>query len=127
MMIGIDLVKISRIEKFYERFGDKALKRFLDSSEIKLAKSANTIAGFWATKEAVAKALGLGIGLKCSFQDIKIHKDANNAPYFTLSKNLIEELNITDTSLSITHEDEYAIAVVAIESSCNKNKILYHN
>jgi len=125
-MIGIDLVKIDRITKFQERFGDKALKKFLDIDEIKLASSQNSIAGFWASKEAISKALGLGISKNCSFFDIKIHKNEKNAPSFTLSKHLIEEFKITDTALSITHDGEYAIAVATIESNKKSTKILSH-
>lgn len=125
-MIGIDLIKIERIRKFEERFGNKAFKKFLDDDEIKLAKSPNTIAGFWAAKEAISKALGLGISTGCSFFDIKLHKDSKNAPFFTLSKHLIEKFEITDMSLSITHDGDYAIAVASIETSLKKRKTLSH-
>jgi len=68
-MIGIDLVKISRIEQMLERFGEKALSKFLHPQEIALVKNPKTAAGFWATKEAVSKALGTGIGSQCSFHE----------------------------------------------------------
>lgn len=125
-MIGIDLVKISRIKKFEERFGSKALEKFLDEDEIKLAKSDDTKAGFWAAKEAISKALGLGISKNCSFFDIKIHKTKKNAPYFTLSKHLIDSFHITDTALSITHDGDYAIAVATIKTTNNIQKKLIH-
>jgi holo-[acyl-carrier protein] synthase len=125
-MIGIDTVKIDRIKRFQERFGNKALEKFLHVEEIKLAKSTQTIAGFWAAKEAVSKALGLGISKECSFFDIKIHKDSKNAPFFTLSKHLIEKFEITNTTLSITHDGEYAIAVAYIESKTERINSLSH-
>ena len=125
-MIGIDTVKIDRIKMFQERFGNKALEKFLHVEEIKLAKSTQTIAGFWAAKEAVSKALGLGISKECSFFDIKIHKDSKNAPFFTLSKHLIEKFEITNTTLSITHDGEYAIAVACIESKIERINSLSH-
>ncbi|WP_037940571.1 holo-ACP synthase [Sulfurospirillum arcachonense] len=125
-MIGIDIVKIDRIKKFQERFGNKALKKFLDSDEIELARSTNSQAGFWAAKEAVSKALGLGISEKCGFFDIKIHKDEKKAPYFTLSKHLIEDFQITDTALSITHDGGYAIAVANINSKLKRKNPLMH-
>jgi len=125
-MIGIDTVKISRIERLKERFGDKALKRFLDDEEIKLASSSTSHAGYWAAKEAISKALGVGISEKCSFFDIKLHKDEKKAPYFTLSKHIINEFKITDTSLSITHDGEYAIAVAKIESNLKRKRPLFH-
>ncbi len=115
-MIGIDLVKIERIRRFAERFGDKALCKFLSDEEIKLAKTTNTIAGFWAAKEAISKALGLGISQECSFFDIKIYKDKKNRPYFKLSKRLIENFKITELNLSITHDSGFAIAVAYIKS-----------
>jgi holo-[acyl-carrier protein] synthase len=114
-MIGIDIVSIERIARFCERFGDKALAKFLDKDEIQLAKSIETIAGFFAAKEAVSKALGLGIRAKCGFFDIKLYKDAKNAPSFTLSKHLIDEFEITNLALSISHDAGFAIAVATIE------------
>ena len=114
-MIGIDLVNIERIQKLQERFGNKALQKYLNEEEILLVKNNSTAAGFYAAKEAVSKALGIGISAQCGFFDIKIHKDGNNAPYFTLSKKLIEAYAITDTALSITHDGGFAIAVVVIE------------
>ncbi len=116
-MIGIDLIKISRMERLIERFGDKALQKFLSQDEIKLIKNHKTASGFWASKEACSKALGVGIGSTCSFHDISIYKTTKGAPKLKLSQKLIDLFNITDTSLSITHDGDYAIAVVAIETS----------
>jgi len=125
-MIGIDIVKIERIERLKKRFGEKALKRFLDEDEIKLASSSTSHAGYWAAKEAISKALGVGISSKCSFFDIKLHKDEKKAPYFTLSKHLIKEFGIIDTALSITHDGEYAIAVASIMTTQELEKTLWH-
>jgi len=125
-MIGIDAVKINRIEKMKKRFGNKALEKFLDKDEIKLTSSSVSHAGYWAAKEAISKALGVGISAKCSFFDIKLHKDKNNAPYFTLSRNIVEEFEITNTDLSITHDGKYAIAVAHIESKLKIEKPLFH-
>lgn len=121
-MIGIDLIKLSRMERFIERFGDKALQKFLSLDEIKLVKNHKTAAGFWATKEATSKALGVGIGSVCSFLDITISKTDKGAPKVTLSPRITSLFNITDISVSITHDGDYAISVVAIESSTT-NKI----
>ena len=115
-MIGIDLVKISRMNRLIERFGEKALKKFLSNDEIKLVKNHKTASGFWATKEAVSKALGVGISKECSFKDIRILKTQKGAPKLQLSKKLIDNFHIKNTSVSITHDGEYAIAVVAIET-----------
>jgi len=115
-MIGIDVIKTSRMNRLIERFGEKGLRRFLSKDEIKLVKSYKTAAGFWAAKEAFSKALGTGIGAECSFFDIKIYKSEKGAPLFAVSKSIIEKFKIINISLSITHDGDYAISVVNIES-----------
>jgi len=114
-MIGIDLIKTSRMNRLIERFGDKALQKFLSKNEIKLVKNFKTAAGFWAVKEACSKALGTGIGSECGFFDIEISKTQKGAPQLQLSQKIIEKFNISDSSVSITHDGEYAIAVVALQ------------
>ena len=114
-MIGIDLVKIDRIGGLVARHGEKALQRFLSPDEIALVKQPHTAAGFWAAKEACAKALGCGIGAECGFHDIVISKSGRGAPLLALSPAVRERFGITGTSLSITHDGGFAIAVVALE------------
>jgi len=123
-MIGIDIIKIQRMKKMVDRHGDKGLRKFLSDDELKLIKSVKTAAGFWAAKEACSKALQTGIGVECSFFDIIISKTDRGAPILSLSKNIMQKFNIFNTSLSITHDGEYAIAVVALETlSSSSNKI----
>ena len=114
-MIGIDLIKMDRMKRFIERFGDRGLHKFLCENEIALVKNPRTAAGFWAAKEACAKALGCGIGGECGFHDITLSKTPKGAPQLVLSAKVQEHFNITSASVSITHDGDYAIAVVAIE------------
>ena len=122
-MIGIDLVKSARIEHFIERFGDKGLARFLCEDEIKIIKSPQSAAGFWAIKEAFAKALGTGIGASCSFHDIRVYKTPLGAPKIALSKKIMQKFHIQDVALSITHDGEYVIGVVSIQTLSPTDKI----
>jgi len=114
-MLGIDIIKTSRMEQLMERFGERGLQKFLCDEEISLVKSHKTAAGFWATKEAFSKAIGTGIGAECSFKDIKIYKTDKGAPKLALSKSLVEKFDILNVALSITHDGEYAISVVSVE------------
>ena len=114
-MIGIDLIKIDRMKRLMERFGDRGLHKFLCENEITLVKNPRTAAGFWAAKEACAKALGCGVGNECGFHDITLTKTAKGAPQLALSIKVQEYFNISHTSVSITHDGDYAIAVVALE------------
>lgn len=116
-MIGIDLIKTDRMERFMERFGAHGLHRFLCEAEIALVKNHKTAAGFWAAKEACAKALGCGIGSECGFHDILLSKTPKGAPTITLSEKVAESFGVTGASVSITHDGEYAISVVALERS----------
>lgn len=103
-----------------ERFGEKFLQRFLCEDEILLVKNHKTAAGFWAAKEACSKALGTGIGKECGFHDILLSKTDRGAPEITVSEALMQRFNIIDSSVSISHDGDYAIAVVALERD-NRN------
>jgi len=115
MRIGTDITVVSRIEKSIQKFGDKFLDKFLNQSEKDDIKEIETIAGYWASKEAIAKALGCGIGEKLSFKDIIIYKNNKNAPFFKLTPKAQKIHNIKNSSLSIAHDGGFAIAVVIIE------------
>ncbi|QOP46021.1 holo-ACP synthase [Sulfurimonas paralvinellae] len=122
-MIGIDLISVPRMERLLKKFGKKALLRFLCEKEIELVKNGTTASGFWAAKEAFSKALGTGIGADCSFHDIKIYKDKQGAPKIALSRRIIQKFDITQVALSITHDGEFAIAVVTLETSTSADKV----
>jgi holo-[acyl-carrier protein] synthase len=111
-MIGIDITVVSRIQKMIDRFGQKALNKFLTKKEIKLGKKTATYAGFWAAKEAASKAIGTGIGKNCSFKDIKITKTFNGQPLLKYKKHIRKKYKIKSSSLSISHDGDFAIAVV---------------
>ena len=117
MKVGTDIIRIERIEKLIKRYGITFKKRFLSKKEIALARKIETLAGFWAAKEAVSKALGCGIGEKLSFHDIVISKDKKGAPRFILKKKAQKRHKIKDASLSISHDGGFAIAVVAISQT----------
>ncbi len=115
MKIGTDIIEIDRVKKLLNRYGDKFKDRFLSKEEIVIAKRVESIAGFWASKEAISKALGCGIGAKLAFHDIIIEKDTLGAPLFTLSVEAQEIFKIKESSLSISHDGGFAIAVVVID------------
>jgi len=114
MKIGTDIIHIARIEKLIGRYGLTFKQRYLSAEEIGMARRVETFAGLWAAKEAVAKALGCGIGAELSFHDILITKDSKGAPRFTLSPNAQKRFPVTDTSLSISHDGGFAIAVAVV-------------
>lgn len=117
MKIGTDIIQINRIETLIDKYDQKFKHKYLSTDEIKLAKKVETYAGFWAAKEAIAKALGCGIGSALTFHDIIISKNAKGAPYFILTDHAQQTHQIVQSSLSISHDGGFAIAVVAITTS----------
>ncbi|MFN7163083.1 MAG: holo-ACP synthase [Pseudomonadota bacterium] len=79
--IGIDRCTIARMEAVHGTFGPRLLSRLLTSTEQAQKEwTAAALARRWACKEAVAKALGTGIGEAFGFQDIEITYSAKGAP-----------------------------------------------
>lgn len=114
--IGIDLVETKRIEQLIER-NDRFLKRVLTKMELDQYSKLNErrriefLAGRFSAKEALAKAMGTGIGKELSFQDMAVHNDEKGRPYF-----IVEKLKDKKIHLSITHTKEYAAAQVLVEA-----------
>lgn len=103
-MIGIDIVDVKRIEEIINKHENFLEKVFTEDEIERIKKRKNPyerIAGMYAAKEAVSKAMGTGIG-DISFHDIKLIYD-NNAPH--------AEVGGKKFNLSISHERDYAVAV----------------
>lgn len=109
-MLGIDIVSIARIERILARSGEAFLRRFLSKREISLCVGENSkfnaqrIAGFYAAKEAVAKALGCGISKNLAFTDIRLRKNSHGAPKVKLSKHAKKHFGVKKIAISISHE-----------------------
>ncbi len=112
---GVDLIEIHRINEAIERLGDAFLQRVYTPAEIAaFAASPQSLAARWAAKEAVAKALGTGLG-PIAFTDVEVLRAANGEPILTLhgkAASLAAELGISGWSISLSHTHEHAIAMV---------------
>ena len=88
--MGIDIVKINRIERIMKKQGDRFLNTIFTPHErdyIKSRKLNNaTISGMFASKEAVSKMLGTGIG-KISWKEVEVFHDSLGKPYIILHGN----------------------------------------
>ncbi len=123
--IGTDIVEISRIHDSVTRLGERFLKRLLTESEmaryheIKHVDSAMAfVAKRFAAKEAVAKALGTGIGRGLSFQHIVVSNDALGKPIVSVEAHGSHLMERPVTwHLSISDERDYAQAFVILEAS----------
>jgi holo-[acyl-carrier protein] synthase len=118
--IGTDIVHIPRIESVLDRQGNSFICRILSETELKntgTTINAAFIAKRFAAKEAIAKALGTGIGNGVSFHDMSINHDEMGAPYVSLSggaEKVMKEKRATQVLISISDEQEYAIAYAVL-------------
>ncbi|NDF12203.1 MAG: holo-ACP synthase [Proteobacteria bacterium] len=121
--IGTDIVDIRRIAEAVR--DDKFVARVFTKEEIartKSIKSKKQRDGFFAkrfaAKEAIAKALGTGIGKSVMFKDISISNDAKGAPKVTLTGNGAKSVSAlgkgATVHLSLADDYPYAQAFVVI-------------
>lgn len=99
-----------------ERFGERGLKKFLNDEEIVLVKNPRNAAGFWAVKEAFSKALKTGISKELRFHDMRVIKTEFGAPEVVLSPEISKRFGISESSVSISHDGEYAVAIAIIKT-----------
>lgn len=114
LSVGVDLISIARMERLYARFQMRALERFLNADEIALVRNPASVAGFWAAKEACAKALKCGIGKELGFHDILLNRSPKGAPIISLIQQKLESFKVESLSVSISHDGGFAVAVVAV-------------
>lgn len=120
--IGIDLVDLDRVRALCENGNRAFAERICTPSEIEYcyrhADPAPALAARFAAKEAVAKALGTGIGAHCSFHDIEVCPLSTGAPTLALSgaaARTAASLGIVCWMVSLTHSRQSAAAVVVAQ------------
>ncbi|WP_230867641.1 holo-ACP synthase [Iocasia frigidifontis] len=114
--LGIDIVKIERIEKILDRWNNRFKSRIFTEDEISYcsskARPAQHYAARFAVKEAAVKMLG---GTVYSWQDFEVSNDDSGKPGLSLKGETAEialENGIKNLYVSIAHENDYAIAQV---------------
>lgn len=119
--IGTDIVEIARIADTVSRQGLKFVQRLLSANELEQYRAKSNgnafLAKRFAAKEAIAKALGTGIGRGVSFQDIEVTNNSNGAPQVKLTggaEKALAELGATKVLLSLSDEKEYALAFAVL-------------
>jgi holo-[acyl-carrier protein] synthase len=114
---GVDLIEISRIEEVVARHGKHYLERIYTPAELEqCGKRTESLAGRFAAKEAVAKALGCGIG-DVMWKEIEVLGDEQNAPILKLygaAEKMAQEIGLTTWSVSISHSQSHSVALVVM-------------
>lgn len=116
LITGVDIVNINRIKKILNNKKEKFYEKIFTKREIeyivKKRHKATTVAGNFAAKEAVSKALGTGIGA-VGWKDIEILREDSGRPYIHFrNQEVIDKFKIKEIQISISHETDYAVAFV---------------
>ena len=121
--IGVDIAKVSRIEKAISSWGDKFIKRIFTANECNFIANrhsqASSFALHFAAKEAFSKAIGTGMREGIKWSDIEVFHCKSGKPGLKLYgrvSELCQNLGINRFHLSLSDDSGLAIAMVVLES-----------
>lgn len=109
---GVDIIEVARIARAMERHGARFGARFFTAQELAYCNGKpERLAGRFAVKEAVAKALGTGIG-DVSWTEIEVRCDGRGKPELVLhgqARELARRRGIGQWSISLSHTEQIAV------------------
>ena len=120
MRLGLDLIEIERVRRALERHGDGFRERCFTQAEREYcdarANPAQHYAGRFAAKEAVGKALGVGVYF--TWKEIEIRGRPKPGVHLTgRTARAAQRLGATRIDVSMTHSRELAAAVAVVVSA----------
>jgi holo-[acyl-carrier protein] synthase len=111
---GVDMIEVERIDQAILRHGERFFERFFTKQELIDSNGRTTaLAARFAAKEAVAKALGTGIG-EVGWLEIEILTGLRREPILRLHGDALRvsrQLGLTRWTISLSHTHEHAVAV----------------
>ncbi len=110
---GVDITEVRRLKQAVEKWGKDFLNRVFTEEELKNAKTRSSVyqhlAGRFAAKEAIFKALG---NKELSWKDVQVLNDKEGRPYCQILNGKAKEI---DVHVSISHVKTYAVANAVVE------------
>ena len=118
--VGNDIVDVRRFARMYARHPRRLLQRLLTEEERVLVPPSALpfLAGRWAAKEAVAKAVGHGVRFPLTLQRMSVLNDSAGRPFFVFDETagrFLAERGVRGCHLSLSHDGDYAVATVVAE------------
>jgi holo-[acyl-carrier protein] synthase len=111
---GVDLIEVERLQAAIRRHGQRFLERIYTPAELAETKALPaSLAARFAAKEAVAKALGTGIGA-VAWREIEIRRGPAGEPQLCLhgaARRLADAQGLRTWSISLSHTHSHAIAL----------------
>lgn len=121
--IGIDIVRVARMQRSLERHGARFAARILTQGELadfrRTLKPAHFLARRFAAKEAAAKAMGTGFVDGLRLRQIGVTHDARGKPQLVFDGQaaaFVRARMIHAAHLSLSDEEDHAVAFVTLES-----------
>lgn len=127
--VGIDLVEIASIALLFSQSGGQFLGRYFTEAELAFvdqdARRMQRLAGRFAVKEAVVKALGTGWGDGISWTEIEVFTLPSGAPSVLLSGGAAEAaVHVSRWFISISYAGAFATAIaVAVGATATSGSI----
>ena len=123
--VGIDIIEVGRVQKVFEHHGERFLKRVFTEAEVWQCRGkATRLAGRFAAKEAISKALGTGIH-GVAWREMEVVQLRSGRPTVRLhgnAKRRAELLGLSAFDVSIADLKEFSIAVaIAIQTKLPQN------
>ncbi len=122
--IGVDIVDVARIQALLDRYGERFLRRVFTEAEMAYAmrgvNRAERLAGRFAVKEAMMKALGTGKSQGILWRDVETVRGISGMPVVHLHGQAVKRAkwrNGGAVHVSITHDGGKAVAFVILETA----------
>lgn len=122
--LGADLIEVSRIKSVVLRHGDRFIDRILTEEEraycAGMAHPHKHIAARFAAKEAVSKCFTTGIGAELGWKSVSVYHGERHEPKVRLDAQgeaLLAHVGGTHVLLTLSHTENYAMAVAAVVRS----------
>jgi holo-[acyl-carrier protein] synthase len=120
---GVDLIEIARVDRVLTRYGDRFLERVFTPTEILHCRGRlPELAARFAAKEAVSKALGVGMRMIAPdgvhWREVEVIGDRRGKPLVRLYGRAAEradELGLVEWAVSLSHTHEHAVAFVVAQ------------
>ncbi len=118
--VGIDIIEVGRVRKVFEKHGERFLSRVFTPNEVRQCRGkVSRLAGRFAAKEAISKALGTGLH-GVAWREMEVVQLRSGRPTVTLhgnAKRRAELLGISAFDVSIADLAEFSIAIaVAVQT-----------
>ncbi|MEM6692876.1 MAG: holo-ACP synthase [Planctomycetota bacterium] len=115
--LGIDTVRVERIDKMIDQYGDRFIDRVFTENEKAYCRtyteSSERFAGRWAAKEAILKSLGVGFSLGVCWKEIEVDAGTDGAPTVRLTgmaEQICLQRGASEVLASISHCSGYCVA-----------------